>query len=107
MNLIDAIKSGRPFKRADGWWTEWIVMHGNINQSPMDGYAFWSEDGCLIGVTKEDFIAGDWEIQESSISITPTQFWDAYNRRCNHSHIETDYGYRVAKAIANELGLDP
>ncbi len=57
MNLIEAVKSGLPFRRCD---REWMTPKS------------WSK-----AFIREDVLADDWEIQEPAIPITRTQFWQA------------------------------
>lgn len=57
MNLIDAIKSGKPFRRPDQPW------YGGMPNS----------------FRVVDILADDWEIQEPTVTITASQFWSAVN----------------------------
>lgn len=57
MNLPDAFRSGRPFRRLNGAW--FTTEH--------DRYLF----------ARADITATDWEIEEPEIKLTRTQFWQA------------------------------
>ena len=59
MNLLEALKSGKPFRRK--------------------GFAsWWIEDGSekFYTMSKEDMLA-EYEVQEPSVTITRTQFFEA------------------------------
>lgn len=76
MNIIDAIKSGRPFRRKS-WVTFWVVNCGTVNDDPFQGIAFWDEKGQRVAVTRNDLLADDWEIQEKTVTITRAQLFAA------------------------------
>lgn len=90
MNLIEAIKSGRPHKRPgiSGW------IHSS------EAY------------NAKDIVADDWEIFEPSVKITRTQFWEAaracvlfeVKRREPHFRgSSSDLESRVMDGCLNEL----
>lgn len=93
MNLIDAIKSGRPFRRPGYTWS-----------TAQDEFEFGV--GSWTNFRPCDIVADDWEIQELTVTITRTQFWAAYRNACSLLCDEADYGYRCALAIARRLGLE-
>lgn len=57
MSIIDAVKSGKKFKRPD-WRT-------------------WYDDSHSV-ILIEDILAIDWEIEESKIEITESEFDEAW-----------------------------
>jgi len=59
MNLLEALKSGRPFRRK-GYGTWWLN----------------DDSGKIFGMSKEDML-GDYEVQEPGVTITRTQFFEA------------------------------
>lgn len=61
MNIIEAIKSGKPFKRET--WSGWAVNRDN-------NYIVWSENLCQVSFYPEDLLAVDWEVKESYYPIT-------------------------------------
>ena len=61
MNIIEAIKSGKPFKRES--WVKWTVDYCN-------SYIAWSENLCSVSFSTEDLIADDWEVKETYYPIT-------------------------------------
>jgi len=60
MNIIDAIKSGKPFKRTN------IIMDW-LKANRYDE---------ILGLSVFDIIADDWEIQEKQITISESQLED-------------------------------
>ena len=95
MNLIEAIKSGKKFKR-EAWsrFEKW------------DPY---------YPVILSDVLADDWEIEEKKVEITRTQFFSAIaNARKNAfadsygvSHPNSDPpNHMIWAYVAKELGLE-
>ncbi len=61
MNIQEAIKSGKPFKRQSFSETSWIILTENVAL----GYVY--ENGCLMEddmFPTKDFLAEDWEVKE-------------------------------------------
>lgn len=88
MNLIEAIKSGKRFKKACE--------------------ANWRLSGGLSGnFYSEDIVYEGWEVEEKSVPITRSQFWDAVSSCCK---IYVPYGQTTAfipfDKIAKLLGLE-
>lgn len=79
MNILEAIKSGRNFFRKS--WS---------SREPIDF-------SCIGKLSKEAFLAEDWEVEEVSATISEKDFWVAVHK----SRIGMDQG----KALAKELGL--
>jgi len=90
MNIIEAVKSGRPFKRK-AWdiLGEWMAADS------------WSK-----AFLKADILAEDWEIHESTITITSAQFWDAAKAACPRLVLDGVLVSSEFIALANKLGLD-
>ena len=67
MKLVDAVISGKPFKRPNDkmWWavntSGWVV----------------SEDGYRLPSTVENLIAEDWKVKEETVIITQEELEDA------------------------------
>lgn len=89
MNLIDAIKSARPFRRKG-----------------KGGGGFWfvSTEPSFATV---DIIADDWEIQEPTVMITTRQFWDAFDLVVSEAKGFGMAPVTVAEGLARKLGLEP
>lgn len=80
MNVIEAIKSGKRFKRRSE--------------------KAWMSDDQLYNYVKEDIIADDWEIEIQPVTITRADFdaaWDKAHRAATFKEI-----YEM---LCNELGL--
>ncbi len=90
MNLIDAIKSGRPY-RAVGE-TFWRAL-------------FHEEEICL----SRKALLADYEIQEPAVTITRTQFMEAARQTWEDDFDKTREAPQFfALKLANKLGLgDP
>jgi hypothetical protein len=126
VNLIDAVKSGRPFRRTSWGGTEddprWITIDsGRITYEwppePDKGDCTWFDlngPDCLAW-NHVDILADDWEIQEPEVRITRTQFFQAYNAALRDTETQfptgTPYFYKQADflfvRLAKRLGLGP
>ena len=89
MTLIEAIKSGRPFRRCEGHWhsdgTSWVRTRA------LGGPA-------IDGKWLEDILADDWEIQEPKVEITRAQLKAAIRDTCEYYGLgPTDIGRWPAK----------
>ena len=62
MTILEAIKSGKPFKRA----------------AKFNYYTISNKDVFIL--TYYDIIADDWEVEEKKIEVTETQLRDAYHK---------------------------
>lgn len=82
MNLIDAVKSGKPFRRpADKWW--WELNDGYLVQANGIG-----GEMCVLPVTLESLTADDWEIEEPEVTVTPGMLHTLY-REFLEDHIDS------------------
>lgn len=97
MNLIDAVKSGKIFRKLGT--EDWLQV------SPW-GMICWCDAGkervtpsdlCLVSA-----IIGEWEVQEPSVTITRAQFWEA---------AEQSFGFNLNKGVFGSIikynGKDP
>ena len=96
MNIIEAIKSGRPFRRPDRHG--WIEVHDN-------GLRWVNQGG--ITITLKDILADDWEIQEPSVTITANQFWNAIHDLYRKFPDVLGVDRPTAERLAGLLGLGP
>lgn len=66
MNIIEAIKSGKRFRRKtyDIWWDAVIKSYASQTAT--------------FNLMPADLIAEDWEIEEEKIEVTKTQLYEAY-----------------------------
>jgi hypothetical protein len=99
MNLIEAIKSGRPFRRHPDM--SWIYVKGGVL------YYNRASDGaiCEQSLTVDSLLADDWEIQEPTVTITRTQLQDAYNDARNRVGDCSNFGASTFIVMAKKLGL--
>lgn len=82
MNIIEAIKSGKNFKRKD--WSTYLSYH--------DGHRF-----CCL-----DILADDWEIESTPVMITREKLSKAWEESFGWNE---PYGALSFKCLAKELGL--
>lgn len=110
MNIIEAIRSGRPFRRKD--------VH-SIYMRSVDSDDLRQDDECealflrsvasdlRISLMPGDLLADDWEIQEPAVRITRTQFLEAFGQMyCrppwSGNVVDTAFGIELAR----KLGLE-
>ena len=91
MNIVDAIKSGRPFYRKS-WKSRAPITYREVK-----------------ALTQEAFLADDWEVEEErEVLVTHTQFEKACARVDFRLYISPDsevYITDYVKALKEELGL--
>lgn len=109
MTLIDAINSGRPFRRK-----AWSVAAGCAVKTHQCRYI---EGGLSLELvlddgqqTREvdwdDILADDWEIQEPKVEITRAQFLEAFGQMyCEPPFCGRAVDSSFAIALAVKLGL--
>lgn len=93
MNLIDAIKRGKPFRRP-GWTIEaYMADDGRLHRP----------DECKhsISIARYEYLADDWEIQEPTVTITRTQFMQAFCEAFGLTYQAEPF------AVLNYLGVAP
>lgn len=88
MNLIEAIRSGKPFRRK-----VWDNDLGEVS------YCFYADYDWL---EEEDILADDWETEESKVAITRSQFYAAWRTAVETSK---DSSFSFVDLVAKELGL--
>ena len=89
MNLIDAIKSGRPFRRET--WGDDMWAHACADKDGETTVMF--TDGTTFQPYVFDLVADDWEIQEQSITITRSEFLNAFSVALKD--VENRHGFRI------------
>lgn len=92
MNIIEAMKSGKRFRRkeGDGWFfavTDFIPTAG-----PSIG---------RVVIERHDLLADDWEVEEKKVEITKDTLANAYVA----SHGNT-YDIKMIDRMAKNLGLE-
>lgn len=93
MNLIDAIKSGRPFRRKGymRWAAKWDGCYSEILR--------YEPSEQRVTFTVEDILADDWEIREPQVTITKSQFMVACSKVLED--LERGGGFRVLNYSGN------
>lgn len=98
MNIIEAAKSGKRFKRK---------IWGRFEESDLAGQ--------VKIVAVGDILADDWEIEEKKVEITNSQFYEAYRRMlvsdgCSFTLTTTNSTSacisHTVHRLAKELGLE-
>ncbi len=100
MSIIDAIKSGKKFRRqGDPHWMQIYEGRPRIIAPEGPQYVDFSVDSVM---------ADDWEVLEPTVTITRTQFWIAVNG-ASSSQLgqEMRLDYPVFERLARKLGLEP
>lgn len=95
MNIIEAVKSGKKFKRPH--WPA-FVLEAEMRE-PVDGY---------YEILPEDLIADDYEVEETQVTITTRDFVAARKRVDNRLYSYTGTRAHISEyldALQKELGL--
>ena len=87
MNIIEAAKTGLPMRRKN--W-------------PLGGWCLPDDDDFEIDYS--DALADDWEVEEKEVTVTRSQFLEAW-RKCHQRREEEGYDYIEASWLYKELGL--
>lgn len=103
MTLLEAIRSGRPIRRKG--WGHWYKRRGCEHND-----IYYRDDGSFdvaLNVSPKIVIAEDWEIQEPTVTITRSQFWEAFESVAEdwegqHFTISKN----LALILARKLGLE-
>jgi hypothetical protein len=74
MNIIQAIQSGKPFRRKG--WEVYFPLAGDLS--------FYGHD----------ILATDWEVQEQKIEITKSQLWKAWDEVAGLPRAESCHSLR-------------
>lgn len=97
MDIITAIKSGRPFRRKH--WTTCTLT--------VDGMGvIHSSTGIRYVLSTHDVMATDWEIEEKTVTITSNQLKQAMTKAA----LQDLYGwpgFQFRVRLLEELGLGP
>jgi hypothetical protein len=94
MTIIEAIKSGKRFRRKN-------------QQTYYNKFGHWDAPIGWI-FSADDVLADDWEVEEKKVEITKAQLSAAWNRlvdRFEHSGYNLSL-FPTSYELAKELGLD-
>lgn len=79
MNLIEAIKSEKLFRRKEWDSSMWCHVVDNADGIPEVQFCDGSLSSKAFLAYVDDVTADDWEVEEPSVTITASQFWDAFS----------------------------
>lgn len=94
MNYIEALKSGKPYRRLN--WCSW--REAIVNPIYLAGFT----------ETYGDIISEDWEVLEKPVTITAKQLFEAYAAEVKRGEMTRGIGtflYPDIAAVARRLGL--
>ena len=93
MNIIEAVKSGKPFRRKD--WDKTVRTFPNNEDRAM-----------MYQIGKHDILADDWEIKEEKIELTKDQIKKALMDNVRHKQDLADLTVIIAlDKIFKQLGF--
>ena len=89
MNILDAMRSGRRFRRPS-----WEIYYSDTHEG-------------FLELTPEDLLAEDWVIEEKKVTITASEFTAAWANAVKEAMISTspDYERIIYQQLKQELGL--
>lgn len=101
MNLIDAIKSGRPFRcKFTPNYGKWITLKGDLDGGDSCNLVKnWDTSGDEISAWH--IAHGDWEILEPTVKISRSQLAEAVDSWMR----EANLGVHRFNDLASKLGL--
>jgi hypothetical protein len=95
MNLIEAIKSGKKYRRKDKYCGLWLTPPDVITD--LDP---------VYEVLLSDILAEDWEVEQTPVTITRDDFDAAWRRALDVSeNMEITTPYYLYELVVRELGL--
>ena len=101
MNIIEAIKSGRNFRRASFPNQRWFSYKG---ESKIMGFDFEENRRDFYQPDKLDIIADDWEIEEKKVEITRQTLKDAFEDADWDAQVPNRMSF--LDGVAKRLGLE-
>ena len=101
MNIIEAVKSGKPFKRSR--WTDdcWLKMKPHKDGVYFKSKPCWADPNKPYPLAEEDIVSDDWIVKEEKVEVTVSDVREAFNRAW---HTEDLY-HDILKMLLKELGL--
>lgn len=103
MNFLEALKTGRPFRRPT--WDTWMSgTHRVWSSQALFSLALQTEDGQVLSFSREELVAEDWEVKEPGVLITRNEFLKAWGQTLVPWHSKTSES-SFATALADRLGL--
>lgn len=90
MDLITAIKSGRPFRRKE------YADKMDYIRLPKEGFN-------TLNLAIGDIVADDWETEEVKVEITESEFWELAADQLSKTLITMGITYHSPKGMEHEL----
>ncbi len=84
MTLIDAIKSGKRFRRVNA--ADWLHYTHGLQ---------WPDHGGCRAPNSIEMLADDWEIEEPTVTINRAQFDQAFNKAVQRCHGGNEIVWRL------------
>ncbi len=112
MNLIEAVESGKPFRRPD--WKAGVEV-----KMESDGRLRFLPDGVACPPSREEITADDWEISLGATCVVNARgLWSALQTAFRHEDYRTrrveqpsnrEIAWRIGfhEVLCKELGLPP
>lgn len=88
MNIIEAIKSGKPYRRISWSLDFWVPVE---------------REDLTMQVTRSDLIADDWEVQKT-VTITAEKLEIAFNKVLRPEVLSGSF-YDILEELKKELGI--
>lgn len=101
MNIVDAIKSGKRYRRPPGKKYDPNFWYPALCPS------YITDRTIRTMFTFEDMIADDWEVEEKQVTVTESAFKAAWINACKSSgyHDDDDRPLWLYVELKKELGL--
>lgn len=107
MNLIEAIKSGKPFKRHS--WSKFRILNFNCDATLHDRAFFYDEESMSklnIDIINDDIFAEDYILKEEENPKPEFNMWNDLAKLCNKIDKDTIDFLEKAKAQVEVYPID-
>lgn len=88
MNFIEAVKTGKKFKRA-----HWDTFYSNYTVCPAQE------------LNRMDVLAADWQVEEEKVTLTKTELEIAYFTAISSFSPGTGYAQNIFDSLCRTLGF--
>lgn len=99
MTIIEAIKSGRRFRRKGA--KEWYYVDTDLDDEDAVVCFKDGDEDSSVPMYVPELLADDWEVEEEQVSITRGKLERALDRVFG----ESPYPYKFREMLAKELGF--
>lgn len=106
MNFLEAMKTGRPFKRK-GWngYVTGVIQGTHVPFTAQGVSVYWkdnSKTGTRHHVCAEELLATDWEVEPKAILLTSEQIEAAIS---NVQNVDAPWDFLMSELL-DELGFN-